>query len=190
MAIPTFRTLVAMPQVSLPMAGVVYNLNFALGTAGINGIKVGDDTASGASYLFEAQEIVGGSQVTLIGAVLDQQTVNPLSVAIHESEALVQAAFGAITTLPALPPGKPLAKVVAPWGASVPVDASTVPEVVGLPGAIVRVHIAADKLAKTLPSHALVGQMTFVASSGQEKVMLRTTRQLGGPSVLWRLTRL
>ena len=56
MAIPTFRQIVAMPQVTLPLAGLVYNLDFDLGRDGIVGIKTGSDAAAGGCFLFARPE--------------------------------------------------------------------------------------------------------------------------------------
>ena len=39
--VPAFRQIVAMPQVTLPVAGVAYNVNAGLGHDGIVGVKTG-----------------------------------------------------------------------------------------------------------------------------------------------------
>lgn len=72
MSIPVFAQIVAMPQVTLPLAGLVFNLDADLGQNGIVGIKTGSDSTSGGCFLFESQETVGGKSLTLVGAVLGQ----------------------------------------------------------------------------------------------------------------------
>src|ERR1700722_7365601 len=67
---PVFRQIVAMGEVNLPVAGLVYNFNYDLGQNGIVGIKTGSDSAAGGCLLFEAQQSIDGSSVTLVGAVL------------------------------------------------------------------------------------------------------------------------
>jgi len=52
--IPAFRQIVAMPQVTLPVAGVVYNVNSALGHDGIVGVKTGSSSPAGGCLAFAA----------------------------------------------------------------------------------------------------------------------------------------
>jgi len=47
LALPVLRQFLAMPQVTLPLAGVVYNLGLDLGHDGVVGIKTGTDAAAG-----------------------------------------------------------------------------------------------------------------------------------------------
>ena len=42
--IPAFRQIVAMPQVTVPVVGVVYNVNSALGHDGIVGVRTGSSS--------------------------------------------------------------------------------------------------------------------------------------------------
>jgi D-alanyl-D-alanine carboxypeptidase (penicillin-binding protein 5/6) len=48
----------ALPQVTVPLAGVVYNLDYDLGHDGIVGIKTGFDAAAGGCFLFAARHTV------------------------------------------------------------------------------------------------------------------------------------
>ncbi len=186
MAIPVFRAIVALPQATLPLAGVVYNLDFALGRGGFVGIKTGADPVSGGSFLFEAQKTLDGTKVRILGAVLDQRTASPTAAAVYDAYALVQAALGDIAKLPV---DHAIGRVVAPWGESVPLRASPTPELIGMPGGAVRVEVHVGKLSKTIPAKTAVGELTAVGPEGQVRVTLQTSRALGGPSVLWRLTR-
>ncbi len=129
---PVFRQIVAMGEVDLPVAGLVYNFNYDLGQNGIVGIKTGSDSAAGGCLLFEAQQSIDGSSVTVIGAVLGQQGASPITSALDEAADLVKAAFGAIRQTPVVPRGYVVGRVVAPWGASVPVVSSSAVTAVGV----------------------------------------------------------
>jgi D-alanyl-D-alanine carboxypeptidase (penicillin-binding protein 5/6) len=72
MDIPALAQIVAMAQVTLPLAGLVYNFDADLGQSGIVGIKTGSDSAAGGCFLFESQATVDGKSLTLVGAVLGQ----------------------------------------------------------------------------------------------------------------------
>ncbi len=115
MAIPVFRQIVAMPQVTLPLAGLVYNFDYDLGHDGIIGIKTGSDTAAGGCFLFEAQQDVAGNSLTLVGVVLGQYGTSPITTALYYSELLAHAAFATMGTRPLLPAGRVVGTIVDAW---------------------------------------------------------------------------
>ena len=55
----------------LPVAGVVYNVDYALGQSGINGIKTGSNPGSGAGFMFASTFKLAGQNLTLVGYELD-----------------------------------------------------------------------------------------------------------------------
>ena len=64
MQIPAFRQIVAMPQVTLPVAGLAYNVNAALGHDGIVGVKTGSSSQAGGCLAFAATRTVAGGTTT------------------------------------------------------------------------------------------------------------------------------
>ncbi len=190
MAIPVFRQVVAMPQVTLPLAGLVYNFDYDLGYDGIIGIKTGSDVAAGGCFLFEAQQEVAGKSLTLVGVVLGQYGTSPITTALYDAELLAHAAFAAIGTLPLLSPRHPLGQIVTSWGVSVPVTASKSTSIVGWPGLTVPVHMHLGAIPPAMPSGTRIGMLEVDVGGQNIDVDLRTSRRLPGPSVMWRLTRL
>src|SRR4029077_19535722 len=81
-----FRNIVRQPQVQLPVAGVVYNVDSVLGQDGIVGIKTGSGLSTGANFLFAAGIIVNGFPLTIFGCVMGQPT---LAAAFSAAEALI-----------------------------------------------------------------------------------------------------
>ena len=75
MADPVIAQIVSLPQVKLPVAGVEFNVNAALGQDGIVGIKTGSGLAEGANFLFAATVTVTGHQLTIFGCVMGQPTL-------------------------------------------------------------------------------------------------------------------
>ena len=116
MAIPAFSSVVNMAQADLPVAGVVHNFDYDLGHDGMVGIKTGSDSAAGGCFLFEARQSVGATTMTLVGAVLGQQTASPLSAALDEAEALTKAAFASMGTFPLVPAGHVVGTIVDALG--------------------------------------------------------------------------
>ena len=190
MAIPVFAQVVSMPQVTLPLTGTIYNLDFLLGRDGFVGIKTGSDTAAGGCFLFEAQAVVGGTTLTLVGAVLGQETGTPAASAVNDADALVRAAFAAARPLQLFSPGQRLGRIMTSWGASAVVTAPSAPSAVGWPGLSVPITLEVGTLPSTIPSGAGVGLLGIVSGSKHRLVVLRSEGSLPGPSVVWRLTRL
>jgi D-alanyl-D-alanine carboxypeptidase (penicillin-binding protein 5/6) len=189
MAISTFRAIVALPQVTLPLAGVLYNLDYNLGRAGLVGMKTGADPSSGGCYLFAASEVVAGRSILVVGAVLDQRYPDPTAAALYVGDLLASAAFRAVSPLALFGAGRPVGHITTAWGARVPVSAAGGPSVVGVPGQVVAVRMTLRHLGSSIPPHATVGTVEAEADGVRISVPLITAGRLRGPSVTWRLTR-
>jgi D-alanyl-D-alanine carboxypeptidase (penicillin-binding protein 5/6) len=189
MTISVFRAIVAMPQVTLPLAGLVYNFDYDLGHDGIVGIKTGSDAAAGGCFLFLAQESVGGHTVTLVGAVLGQTGFSPISTALSDAELLTHDAFASIHSFPLLRQGSVVGTISTAWGSSDPSLASGV-SVVGWPGLSVPVQDDVKTLSAPVASHARIGALGVGPADQRVEVALHASRLLPGPSPVWRLTRL
>jgi D-alanyl-D-alanine carboxypeptidase (penicillin-binding protein 5/6) len=190
MSIPAFAEIVSMPQVTLPVAGLVYNLDSDLGSGGIEGIKFGSDLSAGGCFLFWSQQTVDGKSLALVGAVLAQRGPSPQTASMYDALALSVEAFASARTFQSvLPTGREVGRVTAPWGLSVPVEASS-STVVGWPGQLVGLHLRLKVLRSMLPSDSDVGVLEADLGGHPVDAVLRTSRPIVGPSVLWRLTRL
>ena len=105
MANPVLRQIVAMPSVSLPVAGTVSNYNSVLGKQGIVGIKTGSMSAAGGNFVFASEHRVGGRNVTIIGAVLGAAGAEPLQTALDDASRLAAAAAAEVRQVVVLPAG-------------------------------------------------------------------------------------
>jgi D-alanyl-D-alanine carboxypeptidase (penicillin-binding protein 5/6) len=190
MAIPTFSDIAAMGEATLPVAGLVINFDYALGHDGIVGIKTGTDAAAGGCFLFEAQHTVDGKKVTLVGAVLGQRTSSPITAVLDDAEDLAQAVFAARTTFPVVASTHVVGRVVAPWGASVDVRAPQSPVIVGWPGLAMPAKVLVPKVPSVVAKGARLGVLKVDLDGRDIQIVLRASRPLPGPSVIWRLTRL
>ena len=188
MTIPAFRQIVAMGEVDLPVAGLVYNFNSDLGQDGIVGIKTGSDSAAGGCLLFESQETIDGMSVTVVGAVVGQQGSSPITSALVEADTLVKASYGAMSARAPIPVGEVVGRVVAPWGASVPVAASTSPRSIGWPGLTMTARLQVRSIPVGLERDERVGVAAVDLGGRTIEVPVRAARALPGPSIVWRLT--
>lgn len=189
MAVPALAQIVDMGEVTLPLAGTVYNTDADLGVDGINGIKTGNDTAAGGCFLFAAQATVAGRSVTLIGVVLGQGTATPTATALSASRSLVASAMASASPVALVGPGQVLGRVVAPWGASAPVTAASTPTIVGWPGLKVPVVQEVGALPHALSKGDRVGTLQASLAGQHVSTAMQVAAALAGPSVVWRLTR-
>ena len=189
MAIPTFRHIVAMPQVTLPVAGLVFNFDYDLGRDGIVGIKTGSDGPAGGCLLFEAHRQVANHNVTIVGDVLGQGTVSPITAALADASNLVKASGSALGVIAAVPAGKVVGRVVTPWGKSVPVTVPTTASFFGWPGLVVHAKVVADRLRPPLPYGAPVASLHLAVANQQSSLPMQLSAPLHGPTLMWRMTR-
>jgi D-alanyl-D-alanine carboxypeptidase (penicillin-binding protein 5/6) len=186
---PSFPQIVSMGEVTLPVAGLLYNFDYDIGHDGIIGIKTGTDAAAGGCFLFEAQRTIDAKQVTVVGAVLGQRTSSPITAVLRSAEALTTAAFAAITTTPVVDPNQLDGRVVAAWGASVAVKIPQSPTIVGWPGLSMPARLRVVRLPSVVTPGTRVGVLSVDLGGRHIALVLRTSGTLSGPSAIWRLTR-
>ena len=191
LSVPVLRQIVSLAQASVPMTSVIYNLNFDLGHDGIIGIKSASDSSAQGCYLFAAQQNIGGSVVTVVGAVLGQPagSLGPNTSAVDAGDALVKSVFAALHSFTLFVPDQKVAEIDAPWGSTAPVTVARPFSVVGWPGLAVSLAVRHPALDGPLPSGAAVGTLRAQLGPSSGEVELRTATALSGPGVWWRLTR-
>jgi D-alanyl-D-alanine carboxypeptidase (penicillin-binding protein 5/6) len=192
-ALAPIRQIVAMPEVTLPVAGRQYNVDSLLGHDGIVGIKTGTTSQAGGCFVFASRLHFGRRIVTVIGAVLHQQ---PSAGAPSLFDAVFKATTDLLAKVPAVirfrtfvRRGEPLAVLTVPWSRTVALEARRSVRMVGWGGLAVERAIA---VTTPLTSSIRDGQEVAVATvsvGGQRvSVPLVAAGGLVGPSLGWRLT--
>ena len=192
MANPTFAEIVKLPQVTLPVAGVVYNVNAKLGQSGIVGVKTGSTTAAGGCYVVASQASVGGRPVMVLAAVLGQGGAQPLPDALVAGQKLVSAAPALLTTVTPVHGGTVAATLVAPWAKPVQLTlpATPSPTWVGWGGMGGTAQVAGTAaLGRTVAAGTHVAQVTMALGTQRVVLPLTAAQGIPAPSLLWRLTR-
>ena len=191
LSIPVLRQIVSLGQASVPMTSVVYNPNFDLGVDGIIGIKTGSDSSAQGCYLFAAQQDIGGSEVTVVGAVLGQPggALGPNTSAVDAGDTLVRSVFFSLHRFTLFAPGQKVADLDAAWGSTAPVTVAQPVSAIGWPGLVVTLAVRHPSLDGPLPAGATVGTLQAGVGGSSGHVALRTATPLSGPGVWWRLTR-
>jgi serine-type D-Ala-D-Ala carboxypeptidase (penicillin-binding protein 5/6) len=191
--IPAFRQIVAMPQVTLPVAGVAYNVNSSLGHDGIVGVKTGSGAPAGGCLAFDALRTVAGRQVTIVGVVLGVQATSAqpseLGGVISASENLLTSVGGDLEHAEVVRPGDVLGSISSAWTAGPAAVAATGVSVTGWPGTPVTVTVKPRPLEHAVSQGQPVAQVTVTAGGDTSQLTVDASQAAPGPSVRWLLTR-
>jgi serine-type D-Ala-D-Ala carboxypeptidase (penicillin-binding protein 5/6) len=194
MQIPAFRQIVAMPQVTLPVAGVAYNVNSALGHDGIVGVKTGSTSQAGGCLAFAALRTVAKNPVTIIGVVLGipPTAAHPseLDGAISAAENLLGSVGGDLEQVQVVRPGAVLGRVASAWTTGSAAVAATGVSVTTWSGTPVTVSVTPRPLAHAISQGQPVAEATVTVGSYVRHLTLVASGSVPAPSVSWRLTRL
>ena len=184
-----FAQIVAMGQAQLPVAGIVYNVDRALGQSGIIGIKTGSGLNTGANFLFAASVAVDGRQITVYGCVMGQPT---LDIAFASAKSLIGALQAALHVRRVLARNQTIATYVTPWGAQSDLVSSVDVDLVSWPGMVLRQRLESKSIVvdKPIPASTQEGNIHMVMGDYNLDVPLVTADPLYPPGRLWRLTRL
>ena len=192
--IPAFRQTVAMPQVTLPVAGLTYNVNAALGHDGITGVKTGSSSQAGGCLAFAAARTVAGSQVTIVGVVLGVRATpaqpSELDGVISASENLLSSIGRNLEHVQVIRPGTVLGNVSSAWTAGSAAVAATGIAVTAWPGTPVTVTVTPRPLGHAISQGQPVARASITVGSEVRHITLYASRAVPAPSVTWRLTRL
>ena len=181
--------IVGMGQAQLPVAGIVYNVDRALGQSGIFGIKTGSGLNTGANFLFGASVAVDGHQITVYGCVMGQLT---LDIAFASAKNLIGALQAALHVRKVLVKNQTIATYITPWGAQTDLVSSVDVDLVAWPGMVLRQHLDSKTIVvdKPVPAGTQEGNIHMVLGDYSLDVPLVTADPLFPPGRLWRLTRI
>jgi len=184
-----FAEIVAMPQVNLPVAGTVYNVNGILGQSGIIGVKTGSGLDTGANFLFAATVTVDGRQIVVHGCVMGQPT---LDIAFTSARKLIEAMSAALHVRRVIGHNQSVATYTTPWGNQTDLVSQDDVDLVEWPGMVLRQHLDSQPLVidHALPSSTREGSEHVVLGDYDLDVPLVTADPLYPPGRLWRLTRI
>ncbi len=194
MQVPAFRQIVAMAQVTLPVAGLAYNINAALGHDGIVGVKTGSSSQAGGCLAFAATRTVAGGPVMIVGVVLGVHATpaqpSALDGVIAASENLLGSVGGDLEHVQVVRAGAVLGSVASAWAAGPAAVAATGVSVTAWPGTPVTVTVTPRPLGHAIRRGQPVAQATVTIGGQVSRITLDASRAAPAPSVLWLLTRL
>jgi D-alanyl-D-alanine carboxypeptidase (penicillin-binding protein 5/6) len=184
---PVFAEIVAQAQATLPVAGVVHNLDTLLGQGGVVGIKTGHTDQAGGCFVVAADLTIDGAAARIYGAVMGQP--NALAGAFNATTTLLHALSPALHLRPVVKRNDVIARYRTQWDEAGEIVATQSIGWVLLDGTNVSRRVTLDDLPPTLPAGSRVGTLVIEAGSHREEVPLVTAAAINGPDAGWRLTR-
>jgi len=188
MEFPVFAQIVAMPSVTLPVAGTVRSSTPLLGAPGIVGVKSGWTMAAGGCDVLGLIARVDHQLVLVLAAVTgEQQGALPIEVAGLAALALAKAVATSVVGVRVATKGAVMARASVA-GTSTPAVAVANRVLLGWPGQVIRASfVPSPPPIAGARAGRLIGRATF-SLAGQEVVVdVRTRRPLPTPSLLHRL---
>jgi D-alanyl-D-alanine carboxypeptidase (penicillin-binding protein 5/6) len=179
---PVIADVVSQPQAELPVAGTVYNVDYAIGQGGIGGIKTGSSPQAGACFLFSSPQ----HGYILVGAVMGLGSLDDAFVA---TKALIKAAAAVMQVTQVVNKDQPVARYQAPWGSRTDIIATDALAVVEWPGMPLRTRLEAPAAQAPLPPGSSAGALLVTIGDQQSRVPLITADPLFQPGNRWRFLR-
>jgi len=179
--------IVATSDTKLPVAGTVYNVDYALGQSGIIGIKTG--SGFGANFLFAASITLSGFTKTIFGCVMGLPT---LDAAFAAAKALIDAMTPQLHIVRVLSKYVAVGSYELPWGGRSDLLSTTNVDLVEWPGMILRQSVRAPALTirNAIPRGTNAGALNMVLGDYNVDVPLTTSEAIYPPGRFWRLTRI
>jgi serine-type D-Ala-D-Ala carboxypeptidase (penicillin-binding protein 5/6) len=187
MRLPVFAQIVAQRQATLPVNGVIRNLDALLGQGGVVGVKTGHTDQAGGCFVVAADLIIDGQPARVYGAVMGQPAA--LSGAFAATTTLLRALGPALHLRTVVHRDDAIARYQASWAESGMIVASQSIAWVLLDGTDVARRVQLDDLPPMLPAGTRVGTLTLEAGSHRAQVPLVLASAMNGPDLGWRLTR-
>jgi D-alanyl-D-alanine carboxypeptidase (penicillin-binding protein 5/6) len=181
---PIITDIVSQQQATLPVAGMVRNVNWLLGTDSVVGIKTGDTEEAGGCYLFSTLRKVDGQDITVIGAVMGAPSLN---TAITDSRPLITASDKDFKFVTAVKAGQVVGYYKPPW-ASGKVTALAKKDVKMLVWQDQKISIVAKLNPVSAPQakNAVVGSITAKSDHKSAASEVILSQEIAKPSWKWR----
>jgi D-alanyl-D-alanine carboxypeptidase len=192
-----FRSVVAMPNISIPGVGTIYNNNNDLVHLGVVGIKTGSSTPAGGALMWAAHKTLGGRPQLILGVVLQQRggrstPFDMLALALANSQKMIDAIQAGLTQVTIVKKGEVVGYADDGLGGHTPVVAAKDLVAIGWTGMRTGVNLSPGPsgVPHSAASGAQVGTVSFGTGPARTSVPAVLQGDLREPSFGKKLTRL
>lgn len=181
---PVLAEIVNQSDVTLPLAGNVFNYNTILGEQNIVGIKTGNTDEAGGCFLFASKRSVGGKEITILGVILGSESRNQALIDTKKFLQTNNTSFSFNTPVVA---GQVVGSYKLPWGKTVDVIAKNDLQVLTVPGQKISVQTNLSDLNQTKNKGSDVGEILSGSGSSGVKSPAILADNIKKPPFFWRL---
>lgn len=178
--------MVNQPETTLPVAGVVRNFNWLLGSDGVVGIKTGNTSEAGGCYLFAADRQIAGQKVKLIGAILGAPTRN---AAINDSRPLIKSADAGFEMVNLLTSGTVVGSYNTAWGVTADAITNKDASLLAWKGQEPQVTLALNPSGVPAAADKIVGSVQISVGKKSVDTPVVLQQQISDPPWSWRIFR-
>ncbi len=188
MKIDTFRSIVSLPQAKLPVAGIVYNVNYVLGKGGIVGIKTGSMPRVGGNYVFASYDNVDNQNILIIGALFGVGGKKPIMDALDGALDVLQKTKESLRLIHVVTKDQQIGMVtfrpkhVLALQITKPIDS------IAWPQKVLHLNVQLQKMTLPIRKGDILGTVTLEGRNPQ-KVTIAAAQSVSAPTFRERLTR-
>jgi D-alanyl-D-alanine carboxypeptidase (penicillin-binding protein 5/6) len=180
---PVLSEIVAQPSATIPVAGIVNNVNRLLGVDGIVGIKTGNTDQAGGCYLVASRRVLsGGHSRTLLVAIMGAPT---LARALADSRPLLNQVASGFSAKTIVTAGQQLGIVKTTWGSQSAALAQDNITIFGWNSS--GATLTTQPRLEALHQGASVGSATVSKGVDRATISMYLSDPLRAPSTSWRL---
>ena len=186
LANPVVAQIVDETTATIPVQGVIYNVNNLLGYDGIVGIKTGNNDQDQGCYLFAAKTNIGNQVVTVVGAIMGGPN---LGTTMKDALPLIGSTVGGFSDISIINSGTSVASLKTAWGSQVSVDAQDNLSAVVWNNSATIASVDLSTIQPPLKINSQVGLLKInnLTTHVVDSVPLVLKRAIDGPSLIWRL---
>ena len=181
---PVFAQIVGQSKATIPIAGIIYNINGLLGRDNIIGVKTGSTDQAGGCFVGAATQIVNNKAITVVTAIMGGPY---LDRSMLDTLPLLASAKQNFAVQTSLLKGTEIGYYESAWGGRTTIVAAENASFVGWKGSAESRKITLTPLRAPQKQGANAGSITITAPGVKKDVPLVTSEALDKPTFLWRL---
>ena len=187
MALPAFASIVGEKQASLPVAGILYNVNNLVGKDGVAGIKTGWTDEAGACFILAYDSVLDGKPVTILSVTLGQDT---LADAFAATRSTAMAVASNLQMLTPVSKEATSAAIKSSWGKQVDAGPAKDVSLLVWPGMAVATQFTPADLSNEVHKGQEIGKLVVTAGNQRQEVPVVARAKISKAGLKWRLSRL
>jgi len=186
LANPVVAQIVGETTATIPVQGVVYNVNNLLGYEGIVGIKTGNNNQDQGCFLFAANTNIGNQVVTVVGVIMGGPD---LGTVMKAALPLISNTAGGFNDISIVDTDTPVASLKTAWGSQVSVDAKNNLSAVVWNNSTIITSVDLPTVQPPLKINSQVGllKVNNLTTHAVNSVPLVLEQAINKPSLIWRL---